>query len=74
MQGDRDHIDIDSNSEVQHINNFLNNNPKGFIPTLFNKVWAIRASYGKAFGEKCIDEYKDEIDAMYTTGCDDPKK
>jgi hypothetical protein len=57
MQGDREHIDIDSKSEVQHLNDFLKVNFTGFIPTLFNKGWAIRPSYGKAHGAKYINKY-----------------
>ena len=73
LRGDVSNTAIDSNANVQAMMDFFESNLIGFLPTLFKTGWAVRAKYGKAYGAKYIENYKEEIDAMYSLGCDDQR-
>lgn len=67
----RDVPNARSNAEGQEMMQVFQYHLTQFSHESFEKEWAIRAEYGKEYGEKLIDKYILEADAIHEQGCDD---
>ncbi|CAB4066428.1 unnamed protein product [Lepeophtheirus salmonis] len=53
-----------TNIEEQGMMDFFQDHLVGFSPSFFNKGWAVKHGYDKAYGFKYITKYKGDIDIM----------
>ncbi|XP_040571304.1 uncharacterized protein [Lepeophtheirus salmonis] len=57
-----------TNIEEQGMMDFFQDHLVGFSPSFFNKGWAVKHGYDKAYGFKYITKYKGDIDIMIEKG------